>query len=154
MARRVLLVILLLAGTAAADNPRLAAEQLFEDAQRTHDEAKFVACGKAYLDLYNHDPAAPDGDEVLYNGAVCFQYARSVGSAITTYELILRTYPRSKLAGKALMPSGNAFLAIARVDDAAARFEDYAKRFAGEKDARDALENAITLRTALGDRAK
>lgn len=149
-----LVVILLLATTAAADDGRLAAEQLASEAFRTHDDAKLLACGKAYLDLYNHDPARPDGDEVLYNAAVCFAEGKSVGPAILAWDLVLRSYPRSKLAIKALMQSGNAYLRIAEYDRAAARFEDYASKYAGEKDARDALENAITLRRALGDRDK
>ena len=34
------------------------------------------------------------------------------------------------------------------------KLEDYAKRYAGEKDAADLLSDAIRLRAALGDRAK
>jgi tetratricopeptide (TPR) repeat protein len=57
-------------------------------------------------------------------------------------------------AGKALIREAMEYVAIARLDEAAVRFEQYAARYAGEKDARDFLGNAITLRTALGDRAR
>jgi len=152
MLRPILVVLVVLARTAAADDGRLAAEQLAKEAEATKDEGKLVACGKAYLDLYNKDPARPDGDELLYNSAVCYVDAHSVSTSILTWDLLLRSYPRSKLAGKALQRSGMAYLSAAMLDRAAERFEDYAKRYAGEKDARDALENAITLRGALGDR--
>lgn len=149
-----MVLVLVVSRIAAADDGRLAAEQLAQEALRTKDVAKLVACGNAYLDLYNKEPARPDGDEVLYNAAVCFQQARSVSTAILMWQNLQRSYPRSKLGPKALMQTAMAYLGIARFDEAAPRFEDYAKRYAGEKDARDALENAITLRTALGDRDK
>jgi hypothetical protein len=43
---------------------------------------------------------------------------------------------------------------IAMYDRAADRFEEYAKRYAGEKDAGDRLADATRLRAALGDTAK
>jgi tetratricopeptide (TPR) repeat protein len=137
-----------------ADDARKAADQLLADAARTHDDAKAVACGNAYMGLYNRDATAPGNDEILFNAATCFELGKSVGAAISTYQILIRSFPHSKLAAKARWQSANAFLRIARFDEAAARFEEYAKMYAGEKDARDAIENAIKLRAATGDSAK
>jgi tetratricopeptide (TPR) repeat protein len=154
MPTRALVVLLLVSRVALADDGRLAAEQLAKKAASTNDPAAFVACGQAYLDVYNQDPSRSDGDEVLYNSGVCFREAHSVASAILAWEQLLKSFPGSKLGGKGVMQVAMAYLGIARFDEAAARFEDYAKRYAGEKDARDTLANAIMLRTALGDRDK
>jgi tetratricopeptide (TPR) repeat protein len=147
-------VIAVSAGAARADDPRRAAEQLYKDAERSQDEVKYVACGNAYFDIYNANSAAPDNDEVLYTGATCFQLGKSIGGALQAYELVLKYYPKSKLAPKALLQTATLYARIARFDQAADRFERYAMRYAGEKDARDAIENAVMLRTAIGDTAK
>jgi tetratricopeptide (TPR) repeat protein len=151
---RYLLIVAMIAGPARADDARKAADQLLAEATRTHDEAKAVACGNAYLDLYNHDAAAPGNDEIVFDAATCFEIGKSVGTAITTYQLLIRYFPHSKLSAKARWQSANLLMRIARFDDAAARFEEYAKLYAGEKDARDAIENAIVLRAAIGDSVK
>ena len=155
-----IVVAMMVSGSARADDPqkaaeaRRAADKLFVDAQRSHDDTKFIACGKAYLDLYNRDATSPDNDEVLFNAATCFQLGKSIGGAMHAYELVLKYYPRSKLASKALMNSAMVYVRIARFADAAARFEEYAQKYAGEHDAKDAMKSAITLRAAVGDTAK
>ena len=133
---------------------RHAAEQLAADARTMHDDAKYVACGQAYLDLYNHDPQAADNDEILYNAAVCFREAKSVSAQLQSYKLLLEYFPRSKLAGKALVATALAYAQIAYFDRAAEHLEEYAAKYAGEKDAIDALSDAVYYRAALGDTAK
>jgi tetratricopeptide (TPR) repeat protein len=154
---RQLLVVAMIAvsaGRSHADDARKAADQLLADAKRTQDDAKAVACGNAYMDLYNRDAAVPGNDEVLYNAATCYQLGKSIGAAVRSYELVIRYYPRSKLAARAKLQAAFVYERIARFDDAAARFEEYAKMYAGEKDAIDAIQNAITLRAAIGDAVK
>jgi tetratricopeptide (TPR) repeat protein len=130
---------------------RAAAEQLASEAERSHDDAAFVRCGQAYLDLYGQDPAAADADEVLYNAARCFESGKSISAALQADAAIIKSFPRSKLAARSLMRSGAMYEQIAFYDRAAERFEEYAKLYAGEKDAGDALADAIQLRAALGD---
>jgi tetratricopeptide (TPR) repeat protein len=148
---RGLAVLALLAIGQPAWADRAAAEQLEQEAERTHDDAAFVRCGQAYLDLYGQDPAATDVDEVLYNAARCFESGKSISAALQADAMIIKSFPRSKLTAKALMRSGAMFEQIAFYDRAAEKFEEYAKVYAGEKDAGDALDDAIRLRAALGD---
>ena len=130
---------------------RAAAEKL---AKAAHDDASFVACGQAFLDVYNADPADLRADEVVFNAARCFESGKSISAALQADTLVIKSFPRSKLAAKSIVRSGAMYAQIAMYDRAAERFEDYAKRYAGEKAAGDWMTEAIRLRAALGDAVK
>ena len=152
---KVALLVCVMAGTAlAGPGDRTRAEALEKDAHGAHDPEKYVAAGTAYLDLYNADPKATDGDELLYNAGVLFEEGRAVSAAIQAYALIGRQYPKGKIAAKALARLAKLYGDIAMYDKAADKLEEYAKKYAGEKDALDALSDAIYFRKALGDRDK
>lgn len=146
------LAVIALGHAAWAD--RAAAQRLAAEADRTHDPATYVACGQAFLDIYNHDPEAKDADEVVFDAARCFQAGKSISAALQGDGLVIKSFPRSKLAAKSIALSGEMYAQIAMYDRAAERFEDYAKRYAGEKDAADFLTEAIRFRAALGDKPK
>jgi len=140
------------AGSARAD--RAAAERAAAEAERTKDPAAFVACGQAFLDTYNVDPTADRNDEVLFNAGRCFEEGRAISAALQMHALVIKSFPNSKLVAKSTALSGRMYEQIAMFDRAAERYESYATRYAGEKDAADTLANAIRLRAALGDTAK
>jgi tetratricopeptide (TPR) repeat protein len=137
-----------------AQSMRKRAEKLEADAKASSDFSKFVACGQAYLDIYNRDPEAEQNDEVLYNAGVCFEQGRSIGAAISAYNLLQKYYASSKLSAKALARIGKAYGDIAFYDQSAAKLEEYAKKYAGEKDAYDAMSDAVFYRKGIGDDAK
>src|SRR5690606_399051 len=60
----------------------------------------------------------------------------------------------SKLSAKALARIGKAYGDIAFYDQSAAKLEEYAKKYAGEKDAYDAMSDAVFYRKGIGDDAK
>lgn len=130
------------------------AEQLEKAAKESKNWDAYVAAATAYLDIYNADPKAPNNDEVLYNAGVAFEEGRSVSKALTMYALLEKYYPNSRLTARATARTGKIYGDIAWYDKAAEKLERYAKRYAGEKDAYDALSDAIYFRKALGDRAK
>lgn len=107
-------------------------------------------CAAAYLAIYESAPDADDADEVLYNAGVCHEDAGSIGRAIKTYRILVRRFPTSIRSKRALMRLGAASASIADYPTAAAAYEKYAKHFAGEKDAPNALLNALRFRMALG----
>lgn len=146
---RAIAILVLVAGPARAD--RTYAEQLAKEARAEADETKFVACGQAYLEVYSTDPAAADLDESLYNAAVCFEEGKAIGAAMQAIALLRKYAPRSKLVPRAIARLGKMHWQIASFDQAATLYEEYATKFAGEKDAVDALSDAIYLRSALGD---
>ncbi len=134
-----------------AQSMRKKAEFMEQKAKDTKDFSQYVACGQAYLDIYNSNPEGADNDEVLYNAGVCFEEGRSIGVAIQMYSLLKKYYPNSKITAKATARLGKAFGDIAFYDRAATELEAYAKKYAGEKDAHDAMSDAVFYRKGIGD---
>jgi tetratricopeptide (TPR) repeat protein len=133
---------------------RNAAIQKETEAKKTNDYAKYTACGQAFLDIYNRNPEAPENDEVLYNAGVCFEEGKSISAAITAFNLLEKYFPSSKVTAKAIARLGKAYGDIAYYDRASDKLEQYAKKYAGEKDAYDAMNDAVFYRKGIGDDAK
>ena len=133
---------------------RKEAEELERVGKQNTDYAKLVTCGQRYLDIYNRNPEAPDNDEVLYNAGVCFEEGKSIGAAIAAYNLLEKYYPNSKVTARAVARLGKAYGDIAYYDRASDKLEQYAKKYGGEKDAYDAMSDAVFYRKGIGDDAK
>lgn len=133
---------------------RKRAEKLEKEAKESKDFTKLVACGQAYLDIYNRNPEAKENDEVLYNALVCYHDGKSVGAAIQMFILMQKYYPNSKLMPRAVGRIGKAFGDVAFYDKASEKLEEYAKKYAGEKDAYQAMNDAVFYRKGIGDDAK
>jgi tetratricopeptide (TPR) repeat protein len=133
---------------------RKGAEQKETEAKKSSDFGKYVACGQAYMDIYNRNPEAPENDEVLYNAGVCFEEGKSISAAILAYNILEKYYPNSKTTARGVARLGKAFGDIAYYDRASDKLEQYAKKYAGEKDAYDAMNDAVFFRKGIGDDAK
>jgi tetratricopeptide (TPR) repeat protein len=133
---------------------RKEAEELERVGRQNTDYAKLVQCGQHYLDIYNRNPEADGNDEVLYNAGVCFEEGKSITAAITSYNLLEKYYPNSKVTARAVARLGKAYGDIAYYDRASDKLEGYAKKYAGEKDAYDAMSNAVFFRKGIGDDTK
>jgi tetratricopeptide (TPR) repeat protein len=123
-------------------------------AKETKDFGAYVACGLAFQDIYNRNPEDPSNDEVLYNAGVCFEEGKSVGAAIISFNTLQKYFPNSKITAKAVARLGKAYGDIAFYDKASDKLEEYAKKYAGEKDAHDAMNDAVLYRKGLGDDQK
>jgi TolA-binding protein len=130
------------------------AHALGEAAKASKDFAKWVACGQAYMAIYNTDPERPDNDRVLYNAMVCFHEGKSIGVAIVAFELLDRYYPKSTYLARALSLIGKAYGDTAFYDKAAAVLERYARKYAGEADASKVMSEVVFFNKGLGDDAK
>ena len=121
----------------AASHPawadRAGAEKLAHQAEASDDPAGFVACGQAFLEVYNQDPEAVQNDEVLFDAARCFERGAAISAALQADAMVIKSFPSSKLASKATSRSGRMYERIAMYDRAADRFEAYAKRYGGER---------------------
>jgi tetratricopeptide (TPR) repeat protein len=133
---------------------RKRAEQLEALAKESNDFGKYVACGQAYMDIYNRNPEATENDEVLFNAGFCFGEGKSIGAEISAYNALERYYPNSKLTAKAVALLGKAYGDIAYYDRASDKLEQYAKKYGGEKNAYDAMSDAVFFRKGIGDDAK
>jgi tetratricopeptide (TPR) repeat protein len=134
-----------------AQSMRKKAEVIEARAKESKDYQQYVLCGLAYQDIYNRNPEGTDNDEVLYNAGVCFEEGKSIGAAITMFNLMEKYYPKSKQTQKAIARLGKAYGDIAFYDRASDKLEQYAKQFAGEKDAFDAMNDAVFYRKGIGD---
>jgi outer membrane protein assembly factor BamD (BamD/ComL family) len=139
-----------------AQSMRKKAEKLEKQAKESKDFSQYVACGQAYLEIYNRNPTDDANDEVLYNALVCYQEGKSIGAAIQMFGLMKQYYPKSKHMPKAVGRIGKAYGDIAFYEQAADKLEEYAKNYGGEKDAFQALSEAVFYRKGIGqdDKAK
>ena len=133
---------------------RRRAEALEKRAQQTGDLVTFVACGEAYLRIYNAGPEAPRANEVLYNAGVCFEQGRSLAAAITAFQLLRKYYPTDDRSAQALARLGNMYADFAFYQQAAAALEEYASQYPNAADAKAALSDAVQYRKGLGDDKK
>lgn len=139
------------------DKPELAGrlkvlkmQSLRKHAEKLEKNKEFVACGEAYLEIFNSDPDAEKMDEVLYNAGVCYEKGKSIGLAVRMFEILSKRYPKSNHTQKAIVRLGNNYAAIAYYDKAATKYEIYAKKYGGEDDAAASLNNAVFYRRGLG----
>ncbi len=127
-------------------------EQLEAAARAAHALDNYAAVGAAYLELYNADPKQPNSDELLYNAGVAFETGRSLDAAIRAFELLQHQHRHESIAVRALARLGHIYAQLAMYTQAADKLEQYAKKYPGEKDAFDAISDAVFLRKGIGDR--
>jgi tetratricopeptide (TPR) repeat protein len=125
-------------------------QSLRKAAEELEKGKKYVECGQAYLDIFNQNPDGQGMDEVLYNAGVCFESGKSIGLAIYNYEQLSKRFPKSPHTQKALVRLGDNYAAIAYYDRAAGKYEEYARKYGGEKEASGALSNAFFYRKGIG----
>ncbi|MBL4633275.1 MAG: hypothetical protein JKY56_05360 [Kofleriaceae bacterium] len=138
----------------AAANPTLA-PIVAPNSARAHAESleaqgKYKKCGEAYYTIYVANPIATQADELLYNSGVCFQLGGATGLAIRQFGQLTQHFPQSSLAPKALLRAGALYDSVKYLDKACNAYEEFAKRYSGEKEAPSALMNAIRNRRSLG----
>src|SRR5262249_41957196 len=79
---------------------------------------------------------------------------KSIGASIQAFNLLEKYYPNSKITARAVARLGKEDGDIAFYDRASAKLEQYATKYAGEKDGYDALKDAAVYRKGIGDDAK
>ena len=133
-------------------------EQIEEEAKKTGDFAKYVQCGNGYLKIFNDTVKAnPDAgtkeklDETLYNAGVCYEEGRSLSAAIDAFGALREKFPDSPAAAKALARLGAVYARVAYYERASQMFEEYARKYAGQKDAYQAMNDAVFYRKGIGD---
>lgn len=150
--------LVLCARVAVADSPHPASAEEAAAAHKACDAVDDVAdleeCGRRYLEIANRYLDSDDRDKILYQAGIMFTRARSVGAAINVFGELMRSFPYSPLAAKALASRARLFEDIAMYDRAAELLEQYASRYAGEKDAYAAMSDAVFFRRGIGDDEK
>jgi tetratricopeptide (TPR) repeat protein len=137
-----------------------------------HSEAdEFREAADLYVRIYTEyrDECREIGDhdlcEVLYNAAINYEADYRIGPAIQIRRRLINDCgddsdfaktngSASRWAKKALYQIGGNYHAIAAYTKAAEFYEDFARRYAGEDEAPDALRNATVFRLGLGQDKK
>ncbi len=127
------------------------AEACAERARDRADLATYDRCAELYVALYERDPKHAEASETLYNAAVTYELGGSYAPAIDLLEQVRKRFPKSNAAAVALRRVGSLYAKVAWYELAAERYEEYANKFSGEKDADDVLSDAVFYRKGLGD---
>ena len=126
----------------------------------------FKEAAYTYVRIAKENKECGEIDEILYNAAINFEAARLLGRAIKVRGVLVRNYPKSPWAKRAVYLIGANYHALAYYEQAAKHYEDFARAYPGEdgrkcsaKDkkagtctnAPEALENAVFFRLGLND---
>jgi tetratricopeptide (TPR) repeat protein len=111
----------------------------------------YKECGRSMLAAAESLPEHPKHAERLWNAGQCFQNAHLVGQALKARLQLIKDHEKDPLAQKALFRVAAGYHQLAYYSKASDYYEDFAKKFPGEKKATDALGNATTFRIGLGE---
>ena len=122
---------------------RKAAEQL-------QKQGYYKECGERYAAIANEYQEDPRWPEVLYNAALCFEAAKLIGLSISIRNTLIKVKPGHPLSQKAMFMIGANYHALAWYSRASEYYERFATKYPGEKEAPEALQNAIVFRLGAG----
>jgi len=122
-----------------------------KEAEHLQKTGQYKECGAKYAAIANDYQEDPRWAEVLYNAAMCFEAAKLIGQAISIRNTLIKIKPNDPLSQKAMYMIGANYHALAWYSRAADYYEQFSKKFPGEKDAPEALQNAIVFRMGRGE---
>jgi tetratricopeptide (TPR) repeat protein len=129
----------------------LKTDSLVAEAKQYEKDKNYKECGISFVAAADTIPDHKDHAQRLYNAGLCFQNARLVGQAIKVREQLIKDHPKSELAQRALFQIASGYHQLAYYSEAAKRYEEFASKFPGEKQAFTALGNAYSFRIGLGE---
>jgi tetratricopeptide (TPR) repeat protein len=129
----------------------LKTDSLVAEAKQYEKEKNYKECGISFVAAAETIPDHKDHAQRLYNAGLCFQNARLVGQAIKAREQLIKDHPKDTLAQRALFQIASGYHQLAYYSEAAKRYEEFAGKFPGEKQAFTALGNAYSFRIGLGE---
>lgn len=111
-----------------------------------------------YMALATRFPQVSRRPELLYNAAALFDRARRTQDAITAREQLLKLHPDDRLAQRSQLPLARGYAAMTEYERAAALYEDFARRYPGERgkypESSPELVSMLGLVTAIQYRAQ
>lgn len=129
----------------------LKTDSLVAEAKQYEKDKNYKECGISFVAAAETIPDHKDHAQRLYNAGLCFQNARLVGQAIKAREQLIKDHPKDVLAQRALFQIASGYHQLAYYSEAAKRYEEFAGKFPGEKQAFTALGNAYSFRIGLGE---
>ncbi len=129
----------------------LKTDSLVVEAKQYEKDKNYKECGISFIAAAETIPEHKDHALRLYNAGLCFQNARLIGQAIKAREQLIKDHPKDTLAQRALFQIASGYHQLAYYSEAAKRYEEFAGKFPGEKQAFTALGNAYSFRIGLGE---
>jgi tetratricopeptide (TPR) repeat protein len=129
----------------------LKTDSLVVEAKQYEKDKNYKECGISFIAAAETIPDHKDHAQRLYNAGLCFQNARLIGQAIKAREELIKDHPKDVLAQRALFQIASGYHQLAFYSEAARRYEEFAGKFPGEKQAFTALGNAYSFRIGLGE---
>jgi tetratricopeptide (TPR) repeat protein len=123
----------------------------WKQAEQYRKVGQFRKCGERYARIANGNPYDKRWAKWVYSGAICFEAAKLIGLAISLRNKLVEVKPDDPLAQRALYMIGQNYHALAWYKNAAKYYEKFAKKFPGEKEAPNALQNAFIFRLGRGE---
>lgn len=133
-------LLLFVAGGVAAEPPRPPADPACGDRHRQAYDTALKAGG----------PTAAGLDQALFDAAVCYDDAAKAPAALAAYRELRDRFGKSPLVAQGLLRTARLHARLGQHAEAAAAFEDYARRYPAEADAVAALREAIRHHTEVG----
>jgi tetratricopeptide (TPR) repeat protein len=124
---------------------QLRLELTWERAGALRKAGRHRACGEVLSELANANQDHERWPKMLNDAASCFESAKLLGLAIQIRKKLIDAKPDHPLAHKAMLRIAQNYHGIAWFSRAAEYYERFARRFPGERDAPDALQNAIVF---------
>ena len=106
-------------------------------------------CGRSFLAAAEALPTHAKHAERLWNAGQCFQNAHLVGQSIKAWSALITAHPENALSKRALFRIGAGYQQLAFYEKASEYYENFAKHYPGESQARTALGNAAAFREGL-----
>jgi len=130
-------------------------ESLFSDvlereAGEHRQRGEYKECGQSLVASAEIKPDHPRHGPRLWNAGHCFRQAHLIGQAVKYWLALIHDHPDQVLAQRAVFQVGAGYHQLAYYEEAAARYEEFARRFAGEPQAIAALGDATMFREGLG----
>jgi tetratricopeptide (TPR) repeat protein len=129
----------------------LKTDSLVVEAKQYEKDKNYKECGISFIAAAETIPDHKEHAQRLYNAGLCFQNARLIGQAIKAREQLIKDHPKDNLAQRALFQIASGYHQLAYYSEAAKRYEEFANKFPGEKQAFTALGNAYSFRIGLGE---
>lgn len=145
---------------------QLRCDTLRLQAEAAQRERRYRDAATIYVGIAREHRECGNLDEVLYNAALNFEAARLLGRAIRVRTVLIRNFPESELARRAVYLVGANYHALAIYNQAAEWYERFAREYPGEDGsdctdeqreagtcaiAHEALQNAVFFRLGLGE---
>ncbi|MEC7522618.1 MAG: tetratricopeptide repeat protein [Myxococcota bacterium] len=144
---------------------QLRCDTLRLQAEAATREERFRDAAQTYVTIAREHRECGRLDEVLYNASINYEAARLLGRAIRVRTVLIRNFPESPLARRAVFLVGANYHALAIYNQAAEWYERFAREYPGEDGsecteeqreggtcaiAHEALQNAVFFRLGLG----